>query len=157
MKFYKFTRPNFIPPQFKLYIVILVGVVLTMGMVAGCNQQERASPPAVLVAGDAVVGGDELGVVVDKEMKVLGVEPGGAAEKAGVQVGDVLDSVDGISLGKDKDKAKDKIHEPKAGKKLKLKLKRADKDLDLDVSPAPPAPHPGGPTPTPVFAPQDYF
>ena len=152
------TQSNPVVAQYRRYIVLVLEAALTVTMLAGCSQNlgvesPVTEPEAVLASYPAAV----LGVVVDEKLKVLQVEPDNAAAKAGVQVGDVLDSVDGISLGKDKDKAKDKIHEPKAGKKLKLKLKRADKDLDLDVSPAPPAPHPGGPTPTPVFAPQDYF
>jgi predicted metalloprotease with PDZ domain len=155
MALYKYARSSFTGVKYQRLIIILVGAALAATMMVGCNQATVAgggSYPA-----DATSPGDELGVVVDKDMKVLDVEPGSAAEKAGVQVGDVLDTVEGVSVGKDKDKVKNLIREPKKDKKLKLKLKRADKDMEVDISPAPPVPRPGAATPTPVFAPQDYF
>ncbi|MFN8489282.1 MAG: PDZ domain-containing protein [Caldilineaceae bacterium] len=100
---------------------------------------------------------DMLGVVVDEHMKVLHVEVASAAEKAGIQVGDILDTLDATSFVKDREKVRAKIIEPKPNKKLKLKFKRADKALEVDVSPAPPNPQPVEGTGTPVPTPQDYF
>jgi S1-C subfamily serine protease len=99
---------------------------------------------------------DELGIVVDENNKVLGVEFGSAAEQVGIQVGDLLEELDGISFQK-KETVKEKIHEPKEGKKLKVKLRRNGKEITLDITPAPRRPNSGASTPTPVFAPQDYF
>lgn len=100
---------------------------------------------------------DVLGVVVDAQMKVLHVEVASAAEKAGIQVGDILDTLDATAFVKDREKVRAKIIEPKPNKKLKLKFKRADKALEVDVSPAPPNPQPVEGTGTPVPTPEDYF
>ena len=155
MELSKYAESRLALVRYQRIIILLVSMALVFAMLAGCNQRTVAgggSYPA-----EASGGGDEFGVVVDKDMKVLDIEPGSAAEKAGMQVGDVLDTVEGVSIGKDKDKVKGIIREPKKDKKLKLKLKRADKDMVIDISPAPPAARPNAATPTPVFAPQDYF
>jgi len=105
---------------------------------------------------------DVLGVVVDGNMKVLHVEVDSAAAKAGLQEGDVLDTLDDLAFIKDRQKVKDKIHEPnfsepKKVKKFKLKFKRADKMQEVDVSPGPPTAQPVQGTVTPVWDPEDYF
>ncbi|MFN8489284.1 MAG: PDZ domain-containing protein [Caldilineaceae bacterium] len=99
---------------------------------------------------------DVLGVVVDINNRVIDVEQHSAAAKAGIQVGDELDSVDGISF-KDKQKAKDKISEPQKDKKLKLKFKRNDKTMEMDITPSVPDWPADVPTGTPIPTPQDYF
>jgi membrane-associated protease RseP (regulator of RpoE activity) len=52
-----------------------------------------------------------LGVVVDPDMKVIDIDPGSAAEKAGIQVGDVLLSVDDVPLASERDTAEDLLSE----------------------------------------------
>jgi membrane-associated protease RseP (regulator of RpoE activity) len=113
-----------------------------------------ADEPAILVA--SVMPADELGIVVDEQNEVLQVEVGSAAEQAGIQAGDLLETLDDISFN-EKDKVKEKIRDPKEGKKFTVKLKRNDEVITLDISPAPRRPHVDAPTPTPVLAPQDYF
>lgn len=102
-------------------------------------------------------GGDELGVVVDENMKVLHVEPGWPAAVAGLQEGDILDSVDGISFAQEKAKAKAAIQEPKKDKKLKLQVKRAEKTVDIDITAFQLPASTNLPTVTPVWPPNDYF
>ncbi|MFN8489286.1 MAG: PDZ domain-containing protein [Caldilineaceae bacterium] len=89
------------------FILLLSGVICAW-LITGCGPKlAGAEPPAIDYAADA------LGVVVDENMQVLHIEPGRAADQAGVQVGDVLDSVEGVSLLKERGKAKAMIHEPK--------------------------------------------
>ena len=102
-------------------------------------------------------GGDELGIVVDENMKVLHVEPGWPAAVAGLQEGDILDSVDGIAFAQEKAKAKAVIQEPKKDKKLKSKVKRAAKTVDIAITSFQLPASTNLPTVTPVWPPNDYF
>ncbi len=97
-----------------------------------------------------------LGVVVDENNRVLEVEPDNAAAKGGVQVGDLLDSLDGISF-QDKVSVKARIQGQNEGAIFKLMVQRNDQSIILEIGPMPPVARFNAPTPTPVFAPQDYF
>lgn len=139
----------------------LITLVAFTMILSACNQPAAptiAMPPqatpevAILLS----LAGAVLGVVVDENNQVLEVESGNAAANAGVQVGDLLESLDDVAF-KDKAKVKNKVHEHKEGQVFKLKLKRHDKTMTLDITPAPPAPRFNAPTATPVWAPQDYF
>jgi S1-C subfamily serine protease len=74
--------------------------------------------------------GPRLGVMMDTDLQrveVLGVTPGGPAERAGIRAGDVLVSLDGVALGKDGVQAVRKIiRAHKVGDVLKVVLKRGD-------------------------------
>lgn len=97
-----------------------------------------------------------LGVVVDKDMRVLDVEAHGAAARAGLQRGDVIETIEGIPLAVDKARVKQAIVQAKLTQKLTMKIKRGGLDAVLTVLPAPPVFEPG-PTPTPVPPDEDYF
>ena len=97
-----------------------------------------------------------LGVVVDENNQVVEVEHYSAAEAAGIQRGDTLDSVDEIAF-KDKEKAKNKIKEAKNNQKVKVKLKRNGKAIVLELVPSVPQWPENAPTGTPIPTPQDYF
>lgn len=148
--------------KFGNFVIVLSCLIL---VVAACGQRstptaEAPSQPTIYtpeIIMDFIMPADVIGVIVDENIKVLEVESRSAAELAGVQVGDVLDSLEGISF-KDREKVKAKIHEPMDGKRFKLKLRRNDENIEVDISPAPPAFVPAGNnTPTPVLPPQDYF
>jgi len=92
-----------------------------------------------------------LGVVFDQNLKILHVEPNSAAKKAGVQVGDVLDSLEDIPIKGHVGDVKNKIAAAPKSKGLRLKVKRGGKDVEVNVVPAPPQfdnPNPGKPIPT---------
>jgi len=97
-----------------------------------------------------------LGVVVDENNQVVEVEHYSAAEAAGIQQGDILDSVDEIAF-KAKQEAKNKIKEAKNHQKVKVKLKRNGKAIALDLVPSVPHWPENAPTGTPIPTPQDYF
>ncbi|CAN5854092.1 hypothetical protein BH10CHL1_BH10CHL1_22590 [soil metagenome] len=137
-------------------ITVFAGVALVVAMMAGCNQTTAVGIVSYPDEASSS-GGDELGVVVDENMRVLSVAPGWPAAVAGMQVGDVLDSVEGVSFAKDKVKAKEVIRERKEDKKLKLKVKRDDKELEINITSFQ---RPSGanlPTATPVPQSEDYF
>lgn len=107
-------------------------------------------------------GSDVIGVVVDEKLQAIHIEVDSPAEKAGLQVGDILESLNDISFATDRQKVKDMIHAPRIGKStpekiLKLKFKRRDQDLEVDVRPGPETVQPVEGTGTPVWPPQDYF
>ena len=97
-----------------------------------------------------------LGVVVDENNQVVEVENYSAAEAAGIQQGDILDSVDEIAF-KAKQEAKNKIKEAKNHQKVKVKLKRNGKAIVLELVPSVPQWPENAPTGTPIPTPQDYF
>jgi hypothetical protein len=63
-----------------------------------------------------------LGLVIDGDMRVLHVESGGSAEQAGIMAGDVLDTIDDISLASNMAQAKEIIYGSGAGQKLVLEV-----------------------------------
>ncbi len=105
---------------------------------------------------------DGLGVVVDENVKVLHVEVGNSAERAGLQVGDILETLDGVSIAKDRELVKEMLRANSHGqlqpeKRFKLLLRRGDQELEIEVNPGPMLPEPGEVGATPVWPPQDYF
>ena len=65
-----------------------IGILAILFMIVGC-------------AGSGVSPGPELGITADRELKVIAVYPGSAAEKAGVQIGDILVDVTWIPMDED--------------------------------------------------------
>ena len=154
-------------------LYFLVAVVVALG-VAACVQS--TTPAATQPTAGAVVGtpgpvaasyaAPELGIVVDEKMQVVNVESNSAAEEAGVQVGDLLQSLDGVAFATDMHKVKEvvgysrTIDEAKgqyapADKSLQLLLVRKGETMTLSIIPAGPGGRPDGPTPTPVWPPYD--
>lgn len=98
-----------------------------------------------------------LGVVVDTQMIVLHVEPGSAAAIAAVQIGDVLETLDGISIAASIAQVKARIREAQPNRPLSLKLRRGGQLVQVDIVPMPPRPQAGQATPTPVVDPNTYL
>lgn len=132
--------------------------------------QPMPKPEAGLAQPHGSYAAPELGVVVDETMKVVDVDPGNAAEKAGVQKGDVLIAIEDIPFATEKAKAEEliwgsadeAIYEDYAktgewkGKLLRLLVQRDGKPIELEIMPAPPIWDPKSP-PTPGYAPFDYL
>jgi hypothetical protein len=107
----------------------------------------------------------QLGVVVDKHMRVLGVAAYSAAETAGIQPGDILDTLDGISILSHTQTVKDLIRTAQEDQAMHLRLIRNNISLEVIVVPfssqkrIAPTLEPGQipPTSTSVAAPDDYL
>ena len=113
-----------------------------------------------------------LGVVIDEKQSVILIEPGSAAEKASVQLGDILERIEDIPLilEEDKRRAKQVMGNNREGIEMHLTVIRAGETLDLPFVPGPPlraqpdvtqvpadAKQEPTPTITPVWAPFYYF
>lgn len=98
-----------------------------------------------------------LGVVIDQDGKVLYVEPGSAAEQAGISRDDVLQEVNNLPVNSEREQVRTTIRESKKDQILSVKLKRNGNGVILNVKPSPLAPQPSKVTPTPVSAPLDYL
>jgi|GEM_PF-1881235 len=58
----------------------------------------------------ALMPAPELGIVVDEKLMVLDIEPGSAAELAGIQKGDTLESIEDMPLTTPEDREKVNTH-----------------------------------------------
>jgi len=158
---------------FKVSLLIIVGG----GLLAACLQpmseaefQQRQQARLAPSSSAASYAAPELGVVVDEMMKVVDVDPGNAADKAGVQKGDILISIEDIPFAAEKAKveeliwgsADEAIYEEYAktgewkGKILRLRVERNGENIDLEIMPFPPMWDPKAP-PTPGYPPLDYL
>ena len=150
-------------------------VVVALG-VAACVQS--TTPAATQPTAGAVVGtpgpvaasyaAPELGIVVDEKMQVVNVESNSAADEAGVQVGDLLQSLDGVAFATDMHKVKEvvgysrTIDEAKgqyapADKSLQLLLIRKGETMTLPIIARRTERPADGPTPTGVWSPYDFL
>lgn len=107
-----------------------------------------------------------LGVVIDEKRAVVLIEPDSPAEKAGLQLGDILERMEGTPLLHSEDRMKARflmndIHKEK-GYRLRLTVIRNGVTIELPFMPEPPfnpvvLPDPPPPTITPVWPPYDFL
>lgn len=97
-----------------------------------------------------------LGIVIDKDMRIVHVEAKGAAERAGIQKGDIVEVLDGTLATTQRELVRQIIQEARAGQQHTIRVKRAGKSVDMLIVPAPPVPNSQA-TPTPVLPPYDYL
>lgn len=146
---YPLTKQNskkFVP------FVLLGGIALSLGILAaiifptltGATQtttettyvfELRASP--------------RVGVYVDQNLVVVDVVDGSPAEAAGINVGDVVEKVNGVAVPENK-KGKNRFDRIDKSKNVKIDVTRGDEKLVFDVSPIALLGREGAPTPTPV-------
>lgn len=98
-----------------------------------------------------------IGVVIDPDGNVLYVEPGSAAQQAGITPGDLLQKINNLSVSSERQQIHTAIGETMPGQALIVELKRSGNYLVLSVKPTPPTSHAGVATATPVAAPNDYL
>jgi S1-C subfamily serine protease len=100
-------------------------------------------------------------VVIDAGGVVLHVEPFSMAAQAQLQAGDILLSINGLTLNDDRQKVKAAIGQASPTSPLMVRISRSGNILELSAVPASPstAPVPAQPisTATPVFPPEDYL
>jgi S1-C subfamily serine protease len=97
-----------------------------------------------------------LGVVVDQQLRVVAVVAGSAAGQAGLQPGDIIARVNGITITSAA-AGKQLIRQAHAGQQIALTVERNGQTLVLPVQLAGPRGQPGQATPTPVPSNLDYF
>ena len=76
--------------------MILVSTIYAVNSIGGLSITSHTEYPTVIV--DGIAPRKVLGVVVDKSLTVLRIEPGSAAEQAGLEVGDILVELNGKSV-----------------------------------------------------------
>lgn len=87
-----------------LYSITVVGLLMTMLVLCTHGDQSEArAPSADGTLAYAVWRPLTLGVVTDKEMNVFALDSEGAAEFAGIQIGDRLVSVNGVAFTQGRD------------------------------------------------------
>ena len=101
-------------------------------------------------------GAPVLGVVVDRNLRVVGLDAGGAAEQAGIRKGDTITKVNAAPVASSSD-GKRIVRQATGGQALALTLTRDGQELTISVLPGNREGGPGQPTPTPVPSDLDYF
>jgi S1-C subfamily serine protease len=138
-----------------LFIIMLIGMISFVS-ITNCGVLSSSSM-GTPVASFASYPSAVIGVVIDQNGKVLDVEPGSAAEQAGIARGDVLEDVNNTAVNLEREKVRTTIRESMSDQVLNVKLKRNGNEVFVNVKPSPPTPRPGSPTPTPVPASEDYL
>lgn len=154
----------------------LTGVSLSMVLVMACGST-RAPPPASFESRVATPTGTirevsfalepapQFGIVLDREMRVIDVEEGGAADRAGVRVGDVLTMLNGDPLSSLDSLAEVGAAFAAVGERALLPdaapasvtERRGGREETITIVPAAPPARPGQPTPTAVPADERYI
>ena len=142
--------------------VLLVTVLMAAMLAAGCTTPPPTQVPAPTntpqeeVAAPSMVDfpARVLGIVVDQDMRVLHVESGSAADQAGLHVGDVLETLNGVPFSDNAERVKELI---RSTERVQVTFQRSGENMTLEIIPAPPPGRPNLPTPTPVPPSQDYF
>lgn len=102
-----------------------------------------------------------LGIVIDSDGKILYVEPGSASERAGLVSGDILISIDGVSVTSERDKVREVIRSNTEEMKMEIQYQRGENVIVALITPSQKIQHPDDQTPkrtpTPVFPPEDYL
>lgn len=117
------------------------------------NQAKSETPLASFASYPAPV----LGVVIDEVGKVIYVEPGSAAEEAGITRDDILETVNGVSVNVERGNARRIVRETSRDQFLKVKINRNGSEIEISVKPTPPIPRTDNATPTPVSPHFDYL
>lgn len=142
-------------------VQLCITLLFVMGF-GGC------SIPRTPVPGSGLMPAPLLGIVVDKNLVVMGTEFGSPAETADIQVGDILIDITPTTEGTptatttnadtipftDTEQADNLIM---TGRPLILRLQRGDAVIEIQIQAAPPAPRRNMPTATPMWPPNDLF
>ena len=149
----------------KIYTLIETSLLIIF-LVTGCVSQNSTknipdqSEETKIVA-YALYPEPVLGIVIDSDGKILHVEPGSAAERAGLVSSDILISIDSISVNSERDKVRDLIRSNTEEMKMEIQYQRGENVIVTQITPSQKiqqsdvqAPRL---TPTPVLPPEDYL
>ena len=149
----------------KIYTLIETSLLIIF-LVTGCVSQNSTknipdqSEETKIVA-YALYPEPVLGIVIDSDGKILHVEPGSAAERAGLVSSDILISIDSISVNSERDKVRDLIRSNTEEMKMEIQYQRGENVIVTQITPSQKIQHPDDQTPkrtpTPVFPPEDYL
>ncbi|MCB9136650.1 MAG: PDZ domain-containing protein [Anaerolineales bacterium] len=123
---------------FRKTFLILIAIILTT-LVASCTYSTGSYPAS------------SLGVVVDANFMVMDVQKGSSAENAGIQIGDILLTLDGNTYPTP-DSWIDPLGAMAEGQTYQVTLQRGNATLTLEVTAARQDPdlYSPGITPTPI-------
>ena len=139
-----------------LFLTCLIGTIFFV-LITGCASATPSPTIAQVVTFAASYPAQVLGVVIDPEGKVLYVEPGSAAEKGGISIGDVVQKVNNLAVTSERQQIRTEIQETKKGQSVIVALQRNGSFVVLGVKPSPPTSRAGMATATPVAPPNDYL
>ena len=149
----------------KIYTLIETSLLIIF-LVTGCVSQNSTknipdqSEETKIVA-YALYPEPVLGIVIDSDGKILHVEPGSAAERAGLVSGDILISIDSISVNSERDKVRDLIRSNTEEMKMEIQYQRGENVILTQITPSQKIQNSDDQTPkltpTPVLPPEDYL
>ena len=149
----------------KIYSLIEISL-LFIYLVTGCISQNSTkelpdqSEETKIVA-YALYPEPVLGIVIDSDGKILHVEPGSAAERAGLVSSDILISIDSISVNSERDKVRDLIRSNTEEMKMEIQYQRGENVIVTQITPSQKIQQSDDQaprlTPTPVLPPEDYL
>jgi S1-C subfamily serine protease len=134
------------------FATLLVGLAM-LAVLAACGRAGQETAQSSADTSGATVSvlspAGQLGLVIDTQLRVVDVEPGGAAEGAGIERDDVLLALDGAPLTAP-ETARLAVIAASPGQALRLTVRRGADERTIDVISAPPAGRPDSATATPV-------
>ncbi|GEM_PF-2376999 len=149
----------------KIYTLIETSLLIIF-LVTGCVSQNSTknipdqSEETKIVA-YALYPEPVLGIVIDSDGKILHVEPGSAAERAGLVSSDILISIDSISVNSERDKVRDLIRSNTEEMKMEIQYQRGENVIVTQITPSQKIQQSDDQaprlTPTPVLPPEDYL
>ena len=149
----------------KIYTLIEISL-LFICLVTGCISQNSTkelpdqSEETKIVA-YALFPQPVLGIVIDNDGKILYVEPGSASERAGLVSGDILISIDGVSVTSERDKVRELIRSNTEEMKMEIQYQRGENVIVTQITPSQKIQQSDDQaprlTPTPVLPPEDYL
>ena len=149
----------------KIYTLIEISLLFIF-LVTGCVSQNvtndnQDSSEETRIVDYALFPQPVLGIVIDSEGKILHVEPGSAAEIAGLVSGDILISIDGISVNLERDKVRELIRSNTEEMKMEIQYQRGENVIVTQITPSRQIQQSNDQapklTPTPVLPPEDYL
>lgn len=105
---------------------------------------------------DTLTAEPALGIVVDRNMRVVDIEAGSTAQRIGIQRNDVVTAIQGTQLSS-AESARRIVRQAKVGQRLSIDIRRGNQSFTLNATMAPEVGHPHQATPTPVPSNQEYF